>query len=125
MDLNRASTFVRVVESGSFTRAAQALALPTSSISRSVAKLETDLGVTLLERTTRRIALTDAGRVFFERARDALAGLEEANTLAHDAASEVHGVVRIACPMDVGAMLAGLFARLFADYPKIRVELTF
>ncbi|MGH9887045.1 MAG: LysR family transcriptional regulator, partial [bacterium] len=70
MDLNRASTFVRVVESGSFTRAAQALALPTSSISRSVSKLEHDLGVTLLERTTRRIALTDAGRAFFERARD-------------------------------------------------------
>jgi len=125
MDLNRASTFVRVVESGSFTRAAQTLALPTSSISRSVAKLESDLGVTLLERTTRRIALTEAGRAFFERARDALAGLEEANTLALDAASEVRGVVRVACPADVGSVLAGLLARLLADHPKIRVELTF
>src|ERR1041384_6669645 len=125
MDLNRASTFVRVVESGSFTRAAQALALPTSSISRSVSKLEHDLGVTLLERTTRRIALTDAGRAFFERARDALVGLEQASTLALDAASEVHGIVRVACPADVGAMLAALFARLLDDHPKIRLELTF
>lgn len=125
MDLNRASTFVRVVESGSFTRAAQTLALPTSSISRSVAKLEHDLGVTLLERTTRRIALTDAGRVFFERAREALAGLEEANMLANDAAREVHGIVRVACPTDVGAMLGRFIARLLADYPKIRIEMTF
>jgi len=125
MDLNRASTFVRVVESGSFTRAAQALALPTSSISRSVSKLEHDLGVTLLERTTRRIALTDAGRAFFERARDALAGLEQASTLALDAASEIHGIVRVACPADIGAMIAGLFARLLEDHPKIRLELTF
>ena len=73
MDLNRAASFVHVVESGGFTHAARALGVPPSSVSRSVAKLEGELGVTLLERTTRSIALTDAGRAFFERARDALA----------------------------------------------------
>src|SRR5258706_6162076 len=103
MDLNRAATFVRVIEAGNFTRAAEQLGLPTSSVSRGVAKLEHDLGVTLLERTTRRIALTEAGRAFFERAREALAGLEEANSLALDAAQEAHGLVRVALPPDLGA----------------------
>src|SRR3954464_8445122 len=103
MDLNRAATFIRVIEAGNFTRAAEQLGLPTSSISRSVAKLEDDLGITLLERTTRRIALTDAGRAFFERAREALAGLEEANSLALDAAKEAHGVVRIALPLEIAS----------------------
>src|SRR5450432_81603 len=111
MDLNRATTFVRVVENGGFTRAAEALGLPPSSVSRSVAKLEEDLGVTLLERTTRKVALTDAGRAFFERARDALAGLEEANALALDAAREVHGLVRIALPLDFAGKFGTLIAR--------------
>src|ERR1041384_4135717 len=105
MDLNRATTFVRVVETGGFTRAAQMLGLPPSSVSRAVCKLEGGLGVTLLERTTRKVTLTDAGRAFFERARDALAGLEEANNLALDAAREVHGAVRIAVPPEFGGKL--------------------
>ncbi len=125
MDLNRAVTFVRVVEAGSFTRAADALRLPTSSVSRSVAKLEGDLGVVLLERTTRRLALTDAGRAFFERAREALAGLEEANSLALDAAQEVHGVVRVALPTDIAANGGTLFGAFLIAHPRIRVELTF
>ena len=57
MDLNRATTFVRVVETGGFTRAAEAMGLPPSSISRSVARLEEELGITLLERTTRKVSL--------------------------------------------------------------------
>ena len=125
MDLNRAATFVRVVEAGNFTRAAEALNLPPSSVSRSVAKLEDDLGIVLLERTTRRIALTDAGRAFFERAREALAGLEEANSLALDAAQEAHGVVRVAMPLDMAANGGTLFARFMQQQPRIRIELTF
>src|SRR5437899_5958275 len=101
MDLNRTTTFVRVVEAGGFTRAAEAIGLPPSSVSRSVAKLERELGVTLLERTTRKVALTEAGKAFFERAREALAGLEEANSLALDAAREIHGAVRVAVPVEL------------------------
>lgn len=125
MDLNRAATFIRVVEAGNFTRAAEALNLPTSSISRSVSKLEDDLGITLLERTTRRVALTEAGRAFFERAREALAGLEEANSLALDAAKEAHGVVRVAVPIEMSANIGTLFARFLEQHPRIRLELTF
>jgi len=125
MDLNRATTFVRVVENGGFTRAAEALGLPPSSVSRAVAKLENDLGVTLLERTTRKIALTDAGKAFFERAREALAGLEEANDLALDAAREAHGVVRFAVPPQFGNKLGGVLATFTETHPRVRVEVTF
>lgn len=124
MDLNRAASFVRVVETGGFTRAAKALGVPTSSVSRSVAKLEDELGVTLLERTTRSISLTDAGRAFFERARDALVGLDEASDLALDAAQQAHGVVRVAAPSDFGASTGALFAVFAEANPRVRVELT-
>jgi DNA-binding transcriptional LysR family regulator len=125
MDLNRATTFVRVVETGGFTRAAETMGLPPSSISRSVARLEQELGITLLERTTRKVSLTDAGKAFFERAREALAGLEEANALALDAAKEAHGVVRVALPPEHAANAGPLFAPFLAKHPRIRVELTF
>ena len=125
MDLNRASTFIRVVEAGGFTRAAEALGLPPSSVSRSVSKLEADLGITLLERTTRKVALTDAGRAYFERARDALAGLEQANELALDAAREAYGTVRLAVPPEVAPMFGPFLAPLLVEHPRIHVEITF
>jgi DNA-binding transcriptional LysR family regulator len=124
MDLNRAATFLRVVEAGGFTAAATALGLPTSSVSRSVAKLEEDLGVVLLERTTRRVSLTNVGRAYFERVREALAGLDEATAAALDAAREPHGLVRIAVPPDFAPALAPVIARFLRTYPKIRIELS-
>src|SRR5258706_7501786 len=78
MDWNRVAVFVRVVESSSFTAAAQSLGLRKSSVSRGVAQLEEELGVRLLNRTTRSLSLTDAGRSYFERVRDAISGLDEA-----------------------------------------------
>jgi DNA-binding transcriptional LysR family regulator len=125
MDLNRAATFVRVVETGGFTRAAELLGLPPSSVSRSVAKLEDELGITLLERTTRKVALTDAGRAYFERAREALAGLEQATELALDTAREAHGTVRLALPPELAPAFGGMIAPLLADHPRIHVELAF
>jgi DNA-binding transcriptional LysR family regulator len=74
----RWSAFLRVAETGSFTAAAERLGLPKSTVSRRVARLEEKLGVQLLHRTTRSLALTEAGNVFHERAARALAGLEEA-----------------------------------------------
>jgi DNA-binding transcriptional LysR family regulator len=124
MDLNRAATFLRVVEAGGFTAAAAALGLPTSSVSRSVARLEQDLGVVLLERTTRHVALTEVGRAYFERVREALAGLDEATAAALDAAREPHGVVRIAMPPDIAPALGPLIAAFRRSYPRIRIELS-
>jgi len=123
MDLNRAATFLRVVEAGGFTAAAAVLGLPTSSVSRSVAKLEEELGVVLLERTTRRISLTEVGRAYFERVREALAGLDEATAAALDAAREPHGLIRIAVPPDFAPALAPVVAMFLRTYPKIRLEL--
>ncbi|HEX4422420.1 MAG TPA: LysR family transcriptional regulator [Kofleriaceae bacterium] len=124
MDLNRAATFLQVVESGGFTAAATALGLPTSSVSRSVAKLEEDLGVVLLERTTRRVALTEVGRAYFERVREALAGLDEATAAALDSAREPQGMVRIAVPPDFSPALAPVVAAFLRSYPKIRIEVS-
>jgi DNA-binding transcriptional LysR family regulator len=124
MDLNHAVTFIRVVETGGFSSAAAALGLPPSSVSRSVARLELDLGVTLLERTTRKVSLTDAGRAYYERAREALAGLDEANALALDAAREPHGVVRLGVPPAFAPMMALTIAEFARAYPRIAVEVT-
>lgn len=122
MDLNRVATFVRVVEAGTFTAAATRLQLPTSSVSRSVAKLEQELGIVLLERTTRRISLTDAGRAYYERARDAVAGLDEATVLASDAAREPTGIVRVATPPEMAGRLAVVLGTFVRRHPKIHVD---
>src|SRR5262249_47501976 len=78
VDLNRVAVFLRVVKLQSFTAAAEALGLPKSSVSRSVARLEESLGVQLLQRTTRAVQLTEAGTVYFEEASRALSTLEQA-----------------------------------------------
>ena len=124
-DLNRALAFVRVVEAGSFSGAAAALGLPTSSVSRSVAKLEEAMGVQLLLRTTRRLSLTDAGRSYYERARDAVVALSEAHTLATDAAMEPHGLVRVAAPLEMAGPMATVIAEFTARWPKIQLDVTF
>jgi DNA-binding transcriptional LysR family regulator len=81
------SAFAAVVEHGSFVRAAERLAISTSTLSRQIAELEQHLGVRLLNRTTRRLSLTESGQAFYERAVQVLADLEEAEALGqvHDA----------------------------------------
>jgi DNA-binding transcriptional LysR family regulator len=122
MDLNRITAFLEVVETGTFTSAAKSLSLPTSSVSRSVAKLENELGVVLLERTTRNVSLTDAGRAYYERAREAVAGLDEAVELASEAAREPAGVVHLAAPPELAGKLAGLVGRFVRQHPKIHID---
>jgi DNA-binding transcriptional LysR family regulator len=123
MDLNRVAAFVRVVLDGSFTSAAQTLGLPKSSISRSVAQLEQDLGIRLLHRTTRQLHLTDAGAAFYERVSRALGDIDEARTAASDTQREPSGAVRVTAPVDLGLwVLAPMVARFVRKHPKIRVE---
>jgi DNA-binding transcriptional LysR family regulator len=125
MDLNRVSAFVRVVHDGSFTAAAKALGLPKSSISRSVAQLEQDLGIRLLHRTTRQLHLTDAGTAFYERVSRALGDIDEATSAASDMQSEMSGVVRVTAPVDLGVWaLAPIVARFIRRHPRIRVEVS-
>ncbi len=124
MDLNRVAAFVRVIHQGSFTAAARALGLPKSSISRSVAQLEQDLGVRLLHRTTRQLHLTEAGAAFFERVEHALRDIDEATATAADTQAELRGPVRVTAPVDLGVWsLAPIVARFVRKHPQIRVEL--
>jgi len=125
MDLNHVATFVRVVEKESFTAAAESLGVPKSSVSRSVSRLEHDLGVRLLQRTTRKLALTDAGREYYARARVALEGLEEASAAVTDQEKDPRGVVRVTTPVDLGVLLlADVIARFVKEHPAIRIDLS-
>src|SRR3954469_11964864 len=125
MDLNHVAVFARVVELESFTAAAKQLGLPKSSVSRTVSRLEEELGVRLLQRTTRRLHLTDAGQAYFERARAALGSLEEAALAASNLSVEPRGVVRMTAPGDMGLInLPGLIARFVSKYPLVHVEVS-
>jgi DNA-binding transcriptional LysR family regulator len=124
IDLNLVAAFVRVIEAGSFTAAAQALGLPKSSVSRRVSALEKELRVRLVQRSTRRLALTEAGRAYFERARAALAGLADAHTAVADMSQEVAGTIRVSAAPDNTGMLAGLVAEFLARHPGVQIELS-
>ncbi|MBB4963438.1 LysR family transcriptional regulator [Saccharothrix violaceirubra] len=122
-ELGDVAVFVRVVEAGSFSAAARVLWMPKSSVSRRVARLENRLGVRLLHRTTRSLALTDAGRAYHARVSVALAELDSAAGAAADSREAPRGVVRLAAPPDVGAeVLPELLAAFLARYPEVRVE---
>jgi DNA-binding transcriptional LysR family regulator len=122
VDLNRIAVFGRVVEAGSFTAAAAALGLRKSSVSRSVAALEADLGIRLLQRTTRKLSLSDAGRAYYERSRDALASLEEARQAVSSLGAEPRGVVRVTAPADLAGDLASVTSAFLREHPGVRVE---
>jgi DNA-binding transcriptional LysR family regulator len=124
MDLNQISVFMQVVEAQSFTAAGKALGVPKSSVSRAVAKLEKELGVELLKRTTRSLALTDAGQRYLTRAREAMALLSEAREEAVESDAEPRGTVRLTLPPDPTGMLhSDPIARFLRLYPNIQVEL--
>lgn len=124
MDLNHVSTFARVVQDGSFTAAAKSLGLPKSSVSRSVAQLEEELGIRLLQRTTRKLHLTDAGAAFYDRVSRALGDITDATSVAADAQEQLRGTVRLTAPVDFGVWaLASILARFVRKHPGIHVDL--
>jgi DNA-binding transcriptional LysR family regulator len=118
------SAFARVVEAGSFAGAATRLGVSVSSVSRLVADLEAHLGVRLLNRTTRRISLTEAGRAFHERSIQLLADLEEAEASASAGAAVPRGTLRLSGPVTFGTeQLAPALARFMQRYPTVKLEL--
>lgn len=115
--------FVRVVDSGSFTAAADQLGLTTAQISRLVADLETRLGTKLLQRSTQRRALTDAGRNFAEQCREILSLVGEAETDASGASVQVRGTLRMQCMTNFGQhYVAPILADFCARHPGLVVE---
>lgn len=121
MEYNRVAHFVRVVRAGSFTAAAAELGLPKSSLSRSVTNLERDLGVRLLHRTTRKLALTDLGASYYESVRPAVESLDDAHERALEHDTQPRGVVRITAAPDF-AGLAYLLAEFNRRYPAIQLD---
>jgi DNA-binding transcriptional LysR family regulator len=122
LDLNLVSAFVRVVEDGSFTTAARQLGLPKSSVSRRVTALERALRVRLLQRSTRKLVLTEAGRLYFERARAALGGLADAGAAVTDLSGEIAGPIRFTAGGDNTGLVANLVAAFVARHPKVQLD---
>ncbi|MDT3722829.1 LysR family transcriptional regulator [Pseudomonas oryzihabitans] len=114
------------VEHGSFTAAGQALGRDGSILSRRVTALEKRLGVRLMERTTRRLALTEAGEAFHQRMRGALQALQEIEQDTAAAATGVRGTLCIALPVTFGRMwVAPILPAFLAAYPDLVVETAF
>ena len=112
-----------MVESGTFTAAATALGLPKSSVSRGVSALEETLGVRLLQRTTRKLSLTEAGRQYFQQVRASLSGLDQANSAVTDLGGEPRGTVRLTAPGDFGgSMFSEIIADFVRRYPRIQLD---
>jgi DNA-binding transcriptional LysR family regulator len=125
IDLNRIRLFVRVVETGSFTAAAGAVGLPKSSVSRAMAALERDLGVRLLQRTTRRVQVTDAGRSYYSSVSPALSGLDDATAAVSELRETPRGPVRLTAPADFGhRLLAPTLTRFARLYPEVYLEVS-
>lgn len=121
--LDEIAVFVHVVKAGSFTAAARQRGVPKSTLSRAVTRLEEAMRAPLLRRSSRTLALTDAGRAFFDRAAPHIAGIADAAESALSREDQPHGVLRITAPVDLGeAILADLLVRFLARYPMIRVE---
>lgn len=124
MDLNETAMFVKVVQLGSFSAAARQLQLPTSTVSTRVARLEQRLGTTLLQRTTRRLHLTEAGKTYFEHAVLGLSHLHEAEAAVSAAKALPQGQLKITAPADLGDGLLGeLVQQVQAVYPALALEL--
>jgi DNA-binding transcriptional LysR family regulator len=117
--------YVRVVESGSFVRAAEKLGWSTSALSRHIADLEQHLGARLLNRTTRRLSLTETGQAFYERSVALLADLAEAEALAGEAAAVPRGRVRLTTSHSIAEQrVAPAIASFAARYPEVTFDLT-
>jgi DNA-binding transcriptional LysR family regulator len=126
MDLepNDLLLFARVVDEGSFSRAAARLGLPKSTVSRRVAALETKLGERLLLRTTRKLTVTDFGVAVLEHARHVVEDVAAAASLAQNRQIAPSGRLRVSMPSDMATLvLAPMLAEFVLDYPAITLEL--
>ncbi|SFD09925.1 LysR family transcriptional regulator [Pseudoalteromonas denitrificans] len=123
-NLNDMMVFLTVVEQGSFTLAAEALALPKSNISRKVSRLEHSLGIRLLERSTRSLHLTEIGQVYFEHCIRIKEELLSANSCIENMAVAPRGNLRICASVTIGqSVLAPLLTKFNQVYPEINIEL--
>ena len=123
-DLNNLYFFARVVDFGSYTAAAEALGLQTSKLSRRVGALESELGVRLLNRTTRKLSLTEAGKTFHRHCVALIAEAEAAKDAMSQTLSSPRGVVRVSCPTGLlQGGVADILGRYLTAHPQVRIAL--
>lgn len=126
LDLEDIQAFAEVAEAQSFGRAGQRLGLSKSMVSRRVARLEAELGAQLLSRTTRGVAVTEAGLEFKERADRVLAELEAARDDLAQRGEEIVGSLRLSAPLSFGMThLSAVLAELAVRHPKLQVEVSY
>lgn len=126
MELSSLEAFVKVVQTGSFTRAALALDTQKAHLSRVITQLEKELGVRLLERTTRSLSLTEIGREFFERAVGILASVDDAERAVQKAQGEPRGVLKLTCGVEFGMIaVSGWVGRYLERHRQVRVDADF
>ncbi len=124
MDLNDLRYFALIVDHGGFSAAERVVHIPKSKLSRRVALLEDRLGVRLLQRSTRKLVLTDAGRTFYEHCAAMMVEADAAQQAIEQLRSEPSGRVRMTCPVSMAQFyVARLVADFMRRYPKVRVEL--
>jgi len=126
MDRFQAMTvFAKVVEQGSFARAADRLAISTSACSRWVADLEAHLQTRLLHRTTRRLSLTESGQGFYERCVQVLADLDEAESAAGESAVRPRGTIRLTTAINLGVRhVSPAIAEFIARHPEVKFDVS-
>ncbi|MEK1853850.1 MAG: LysR family transcriptional regulator [Phyllobacterium sp.] len=124
VDLNDISVFVKVAQFESFSRAAHALGMPVSTVSRKVSALEDQLGVTLLQRTTRKLTLTVQGRAYYNQCSEPLSHLFDAERVLTQTQKEPEGLLKISVPVILGQEPFYEFLSAFLKtYPRIEVDL--
>jgi DNA-binding transcriptional LysR family regulator len=122
-DLNDLRFFAAVVSSGGFSKAARDLGLPKSRLSRRIAQLEADLGVRLLERSTRRLKVTEVGQEVYAQAVTAAAAGEAAAEAALRVRAEPQGLVRMSCPLNLHDGIARRLPAFLNDHPRLRLQI--
>ncbi|MBR0776291.1 LysR family transcriptional regulator [Bradyrhizobium diazoefficiens] len=117
------TAFVRVVESGGFSAAARRLNMSTTMVSNHVQALEDRLGVRLLNRTTRKVSLTEIGKTYYDRATQILSDLEQADDIASELQSVPRGTLRIHVATHMVPFVAPVVAKLLSAYPELKIDL--
>jgi DNA-binding transcriptional LysR family regulator len=123
-DLNALIIFARVAETNSFSEAARRLKMPTSTVSRRIAELESQLGVRLIERSTRSLRLTDVGLELLEHAQRTAEISEAIDNIALHHSSRISGALRLSAPPSISdSLLVPLIGAFQASYPEVRIQI--